>query len=188
MAGVADAIHYAHGQGVLHRDLKPRNLLTGEGDRVYVSDFELGRELTAGAGISSTGTIIGTPAYMPPEAALGKPGCWSPRADIYSLGATLYALLAGREPFEGDVLLEILSRVAAGRFAPLRTVAPSAPPDLEAVVAKAMSREPERRHVTAAELADELGRFLRGEPILPPRPPSALNLSPEGFFGWPGQG
>ena len=167
------AIDYAHGEGVVHRDLKPANLMVEPGDRphVFVMDFGLAKELAVDASVSASGGVVGTPAYMAPEQARG--GAVGPHTDVYGLGATLYACLAGRAPFEGADVVELLRRVADLEPLPLRSLAPRVDRDLATIVAKCMAKEPGERYGSALALASDLDRWLRGEPIAA-RPPSFL--------------
>jgi len=149
----ARAIEYAHAQGVIHRDLKPENIMI-EADRVFVMDFGLARAQHGARSIS--GLIVGTPAYMPPEQARGDRV--DARADVYALGATLHAAVRGRPPFDGANALDILARVSSEDAATLEG-------DLGLIVAKAMSKDPGERYATAREFADDLDRWLNGQPI-----------------------
>src|SRR5206468_9711785 len=129
----------------------------------YVMDFGVARELSA-PGLTATGDIVGTPQFMAPEQARGREG-HGPRADVYGLGATLYALLAGRPPFEGTVA-EVLTQLLAGEPPPpLRRRAPGVAPDLEIITMRCLEADPARRYDSAAALADDLARHLAGEPI-----------------------
>ncbi len=153
------ALHYAHRQGVVHRDVKPTNVLLS-GQTVYVTDFGIAKELQVREAMSTTGAILGTPAYMSPEQVRGREV--DARSDVYSLGATLYQLLAGRVPFVSDDLFEMMRAIQEDEPAPIEGV----PRDLEAVALKAMEKSPARRYATAAEMAEDLARFLAGEPVL----------------------
>ena len=161
------AIHYAHEQGVVHRDLKPANLMVEDGARphVFVTDFSLAKRYEVASGLSASGSVVGTPAYMAPEQAAGRGKEVGPRSDVYGLGATLWAALAGRPPFEEQDLYALLARVVADEPRPLRVVAPDVDRDLETIVAKCMAKDPARRYGSALALAGDLDRFLRGEPI-----------------------
>ncbi len=174
----ARAVEHAHSRGIVHRDLKPDNIMVSrgpssalsggasKGGHLYVLDFGLARAVEGGSRVSVTGTIIGTPAYMAPEQARGSKV--DARADVYSLGATLYELLAGRPPFEGPTLFAILKKVEEEEPAP-----PDADRDLATIAAKCLEKDPARRYATAKELADDLDRWLGGEPIHA-HPPSLL--------------
>ncbi len=155
------AVHHAHERGVVHRDLKPANLMVENG-RVFVMDFGLARR--TGARTSLSGAVVGTPAYMSPEQARGE--ATDARSDVYSLGATLYELLAGRPPFEGPQVYEVLLRVIGVEPRP-----PGGDADLDTVVLKCLEKEPGRRYATAQALAEDLTRWLDREPILA-HPPS----------------
>jgi predicted Ser/Thr protein kinase len=171
---VAEAIHHAHKQGTLHRDLKPSNVLIDADDRPLVTDFGLAKKIEGGAGPTAPGQILGTPSFMPPEQAAGRP--LGPAADVYSLGALLYALVTGRPPFQSDNTLDTLLQVLHNEPVPPRLLNPKIPADLETVCLKCLEKEPARRYGSAQELADDLGRFLAGEPVRarPPTLPFAL--------------
>jgi eukaryotic-like serine/threonine-protein kinase len=153
---VADALGYAHGQNVVHRDIRPENILL-EGGHALVADFGIARVLeVSGERGSSSGMVMGHPAYMSPEQARGAPGI-DGRSDIYSLGCVLYEMLTGTPPFTGATRSAVLARVMADPLPPLRTVCPSAPAGVEQAVARALAKRPEERFASAAELARELG-------------------------------
>lgn len=169
MKRVAEALHAAHRQGLIHRDIKPSNImveLKEDGDWwPYVLDFGLAREVHP-AEATLTHVIVGTPQYMAPEQARGEVERLDRRTDVYSLGATLYELLVGRPPFEGSTPVEVLMRVLSEEPTPPRKLDPSIPADLETIVLKCLEKEPQRRYESARALADDLGRYLDGEPIL----------------------
>jgi hypothetical protein len=161
----AQGVHYAHENGVIHRDLKPANIMIDVEGRVFVMDFGLAK-LTGGEGSATvSGAILGTPAFMPPEQAAANASQVDRRSDVYSLGATLYVLVSGRRPFEGDSATEILVQILTTEPPTLRQVAPDAPWELEAILARAMARPREGRYQTAKEFASDLDRFLSNEPI-----------------------
>jgi hypothetical protein len=164
---VAEGLHEAHRLGLVHGDVKPSNVLVvAEADgswHPYVLDFGIARELAAPAATLATG-IAGTPAYMAPEQARGEP--LDRRTDVYALGVTLYRLLSGKLPFSDRGSIETLARVLDDEPQPLRQVASHVAPDLEAIVMKCLEKVPARRYATARALADDLVRFLDGEPVL----------------------
>ena len=183
---IARAVHYAHQRGILHRDLKPGNILLDAAGEPAVSDFGLAKRLanTEAGNVDLTlpSTALGSPAYMAPEQAAGRSNEVTTAADIYSLGAVLYHLLAGRPPFEGATPLEVMRKVVeqepvppskrevrGERGEPAQRLGPRTShlaPDLDVICLKCLEKEPARRYGTAAELADDLDRWLRGEPIL----------------------
>jgi len=170
----AGAIHYAHGEGIVHRDLKPSNLIVDRDGRVFVLDFGIARHRDAGATLSRTGVVMGTPPFMSPEQAAGDRRL-DGRSDVYSLGATLYTLVTGREPFAGRSAEDVITRVVRDDPTAPRKVRPDIPRDVETIVLKCMEKDPGRRYPTAAALADDLRRWLDGEAIVA-HPPSVWYL------------
>lgn len=162
---VADAIQHAHEQGVIHRDLKPQNILLDENGQPKVTDFGLAKLARGSSELTETGQVLGTPAYMPPEQAAGQRRQIGPASDVYALGAILYALLTGRAPFQAASILEMLKQVLEEEPVPAQILNPSVPRELEAICGKCLQKDPNRRYSSARSLADELGRFLAGEPI-----------------------
>ncbi len=166
-SGIAAGVHAAHVLGIIHRDLKPENvLLTGPNCLVpKVMDFGLARHKDALDGLTSTGEVLGTPGYMAPEQAAGAGKSADERTDVYGIGATLYRMLTGRVPFQAASLAEVLMQVmTTDPVAPSRLTA-SIPADLETICLKCLEKEPARRYASAAELADDLRRFLEAKPV-----------------------
>jgi serine/threonine-protein kinase len=161
---VADALDHAHTRGILHRDIKPGNLLLDTRGQLWVTDFGLA-QIQGSPGLTLTGDILGTLRYMSPEQALAKRVVIDGRTDIYSLGVTLYELLTLQPAVDGQDRQEILRKFAEEEPAPPRQLNPAVPRDFETVLLKAMAKEPGGRYATAKELADELRRFLEHKPI-----------------------
>ena len=164
-AQIADAVHYAHERGIVHRDLKPSNILVNRNGRPIVTDFGLAKDLHADTLYSMTGDIMGTPAYMAPEQATGQVADLDFRADIYSMGALLYAMLTGSPPFEGKTLVETLGRVINEEPKPLHVLDPSIDADLGAICLMAMEKDPKDRYETSEDLSTDLRSFINGGPI-----------------------
>src|SRR6185503_12860656 len=173
---IADAVGYAHSEGVIHRDLKPSNVIVGEFGETIVIDWGLARDTKGeipeppaevavparGSGVSTiSGKVVGTPAYMAPEQARGE--LVDERADVYAIGAVLYEMLAGKAPHADATPQAVLDRVLAGPPAPLADVAPDAPLELADIVRKAMAREPGERYANGSALAEDLRRFQTGK-------------------------
>ncbi|HZY86588.1 MAG TPA: protein kinase [Gemmataceae bacterium] len=163
---LARAVHAAHRAGVVHRDLKPGNVLFAEDGTPKIADFGLAKWLNADDGQTRTDDILGTPSYMAPEQARGGSAAVGPAADVYALGAILYELLTGRPPFQGETVWDTLEQVVGRDPAPPRQLAPKAPRDLETICLKCLHKDPTRRYGSADELADDLARFLACRPIL----------------------
>jgi serine/threonine protein kinase len=161
---VARAVHFAHQRGILHRDLKPANILIDEAGTPYVSDFGLARKVQRDSALTQSGAIVGTPAYMPPEQARAEK-LLTTSVDVYALGAILYELLTGRPPFRAATPLDTLLQVLDQEPLPPAELNPNADPDLSAVALKCLEKQPGRRYESAAALAEELERWLAGEPV-----------------------
>ena len=173
VARVARAVQYAHGQGILHRDLKPGNvLLDGRGEPL-VSDFGLAKWLDSSSHLTRTLTIFGTPGYIAPEQVNGSSAGLGPASDIYSLGAILFDLLTGRPPFLGEHALKVIQQAGEKPAPKLRTLVPGLDRDLETICAKSLEREPGARYRSAGALAEDLERWLEGRHIIarPVSPP-----------------
>ncbi|MCI0537771.1 MAG: serine/threonine protein kinase, partial [Verrucomicrobiales bacterium] len=166
LAKLSRAVHYAHQRRVLHRDLKPTNILIDAKGEPHLTDFGLAKMLEPSRGRTLTAAVLGTPAYMAPEQARGRSGQVSTAADIYSLGAILYELLTGQAPFTGESPLEILDLVRAAEPIPPRALDPTVHRDLETICLKCLHKEPDRRYGSAEALAEDVERWLEGKPIL----------------------
>jgi WD40 repeat protein len=161
---LARAVQAAHDKGVVHRDLKPANVLLADGGVPKVTDFGLAKRLDSG-GLTATGNVMGTPSYMAPEQALGEAARIGPATDVYALGAILYELLTGRPPFRAATTWDTLGQVINDIPVSVRQLQPKTPVDLETICLKCLRKDSTGRYRTAAELADDLGRFLGGEAI-----------------------
>jgi serine/threonine protein kinase/TolA-binding protein len=160
----AQALEHAHGMGVIHRDIKPGNVLVDVRGNLWITDFGLA-QVQGDAKLTMSGDLLGTIRYMSPEQALAKRIVVDHRTDIYSLGATLYELLTLEPVFRGQDRQEVLRQIAFEEPRPPRRLNPNAPAELATIVMKALAKNPAERYATAQELADDLGRYLRDEPI-----------------------
>jgi serine/threonine-protein kinase len=170
LADIARAIHHAHQCGILHRDLKPSNVLIDRDGQPRITDFGLAKRVASADGhtgdgsLTRTGAIVGTPSYMSPEQAAGNRAALGPASDIYSLGTILYGLLTGKPPFQAATPLDTLLLVRTEEPVRPRVLNPKIDPNLEMICLKCLQKQPEHRYRTAAELAEDLEAFLRGEP------------------------
>lgn len=171
---VADAVSYAHSNGVIHRDLKPGNILVDGKGLPRITDFGVAKRTDVESGLTRDGQIMGTPSYMSPEQAGGKNDQVGPLADVYSLGATLYFLLVGRPPFQAGSVIDTLRQVEDLEPVPPRVLSRSVDRDLDTICLKCLEKRPEQRYASAAELSADLERFLQGQ---------AIHARPVGTFG-----
>jgi eukaryotic-like serine/threonine-protein kinase len=176
VARVSRAVEYAHDRGVLHRDLKPGNILLDDRGEPLVSDFGLAKWLDANKDITKSLTTVGTAGYIAPEQAEGTAADLTPAADVYSLGAILFGLLTGRPPFLGSNPLSVIRQASEAPAPKLRTLAPSLDRDLETICARCLERDPKARYRSAGDLAADLECWLDGRPIVarPVSPPARI--------------
>jgi WD40 repeat protein len=162
---VARAVHYAHQRGILHRDLKPGNILLDTDGQPYVADFGLAKLIEADSSLTKSMTVMGTPAYMAPEQATGGSKHVTTAADVYGLGAILYELLSGRPPFQGESELQVLQKVQDKEPEPPVRMNPTVDSDLQTICLKCLQKDPEARYLSAEAVAQDLERWLAGDTI-----------------------
>ncbi len=165
LARIARTVHYAHERGVLHRDLKPGNILVDAQGQPHLTDFGLAKLLERDRDLTLSGVVLGTPSYMAPEQAAGRTRQLTITADVYGLGAVFYEMLTGRPPFTGDSTMATVRKVIDDEPARPASVNRAIPADLETICLKCLAKQPDRRYSSAAALADDLDRWRRGEPI-----------------------
>ncbi|MHC5077566.1 MAG: protein kinase domain-containing protein [Planctomycetota bacterium] len=168
---IAEALQHAHAHGVLHRDIKPANILVTRDGEPQVTDFGLAKDVESEAKMTRSGITLGTPHYMPPEQADGRLSEIDERSDVYALGATLYEMLTLHPPFQGTTVIQVVQQVLLTEPKPPRKRNPAVDRDLDTICLKCLEKAPARRYATASALAEDLGRYLEGVPILA-RPPS----------------
>ncbi|MEZ6189205.1 MAG: protein kinase [Planctomycetota bacterium] len=173
MGQVAEALAHAHEQALLHRDVKPANVILARDGKPRLTDFGLVKDLLRTSAMTQSGQLVGTPAYMSPEQAEGRGAYVDARADVYSLGATLYALLTGVPPFDAETEIQLFVQLTTKVPAAPSRKRPGVPADLDTVVLRCLEKHPGDRYASALEVRDELARVLRGDPILA-RPPRLL--------------
>ena len=166
MAKVARTVHYAHEHGILHRDIKPGNILVDKDGEPHLADFGLARLVTGDSTVTNTRELLGTPSYMAPEQAMGGTAKLSRATDVYGLGAVLYQLLTDRPPFAGETSYETIRLVLDTEPRPLRLLNPTVDRDLSTICLKCLQKDPKRRYASALALAEDLEHWLKREPIL----------------------
>jgi hypothetical protein len=178
-AQIAEALDFAHRHGVVHRDVKPANIMIEPGDRVKVTDFGIARMSNTVDNLTATGSLMGTPAYMSPEQARGE--VLDGRSDLFSLGCILYEMVAGRKAFAGDSLTAVLLKIATEEPPPLRDMEPTAPDAIVRIVARVLAKSPEARYQSGRDLADDLRALVHPGSMPAPRPahsaPTVVSLT-----------
>src|SRR5215475_15692510 len=166
VARVARTVHYAHEHGILHRDIKPGNILLDVKGEPHLTDFGLARLVESESTVTQTLDVLGTPSYMAPEQAVGNNAAVSSATDVYGLGAVLYQLLTGQPPFAGGTTYETIKLLLDTEPRPPRSLNPKIDRDLSTICLKSLEKDPKRRYSSALSLAEDLERWLKHEPIL----------------------
>src|SRR5882724_2289593 len=166
IANVARTVHYAHEHGILHRDIKPGNILLDQKGEPHLTDFGLARLVESESSVTYTLEVLGTPSYMAPEQAVGNNAAVSSNTDVYGLGAVLYQLLTGQPPFAGGTTYETIKLLLDTQPRPPRLLNPKVDRDLSTICLKCLEKDPQRRYSSALALAEDLGRWLKHEPIV----------------------
>ncbi len=177
MTVVSRAVEYAHSRGIIHRDIKPHNIMLDTEGKPFVMDFGLAKSLQTQSHLTLQGTVVGTPSYMSPEQAEGMTSQVDKQSDVYSLGAVLYECLTGKPPFKGTSPIETLKMVVNDDVKPPSQMAPAVPKDLETIVLKALEKDKKRRYGSAKAMADDLEHFIRGKEIRAKRAPVGVKLA-----------
>jgi tetratricopeptide (TPR) repeat protein len=177
MGRVCEAVEYAHSRGIIHRDIKPHNVMIDTEGKPFVMDFGLAKSLENQSHITMQGTVVGTPSYMAPEQAEGRISAVDKQSDVYSLGAVLYECLTGRPPFKGMSPIETMKMVVNDDARPPSDLNPAVPKDLETIVLKALEKDKQRRYASAQAMADDLEKFSGGREIRAKRAPVGAKLA-----------
>jgi serine/threonine-protein kinase len=177
---VARAVDHIHKAGIIHRDLKPGNIILNDADAPKLIDFGLAKAIDRRAKLTRSGAAIGTPYYMPPEQVRGETEKVGPPSDVYALGAILFEMIAGEVPFKAENPVELYHKIASSELVLPNTLKEGLPDDVVTIVAKSMEKEPQNRYATATELAEEIDRFLKGEPLRAKRPAKTKKKTKKG--------
>ena len=165
LATLAGAVHYVHGRGIIHRNLKPHDVLFAADDTPKLIDFGLARVAGKEDAPGGEGVVVGTPSYMAPEQVAGRSSAIGPATDVYGLGAMLYECLTGQPPFQGPTVMETLQRVGGWEPVPPCSLNKEADREIEGVCLRCLRKDPRDRYASALEVAEDLGRYLEGKPV-----------------------
>ncbi len=181
---VADALHYAHGQGFLHRDVKPDNIVVEDENHAYLVDFGLAKHLQSDVPVTAYKATVGTPLYMSPEQVRSRDADIGPASDVYGLGAVLYEAMAGRPPHREATMLDTLRSIVVDPVIPPSALVVTIPEDLERICLKALAKDPKARYGSAGALAGDLDLWLRGEPLPRAAKPVPVSSAPPWWRRW----